>query len=144
LGRFLDLPVQDIDEVIADRARKSIPRIFAEDGEPAFRQMEAEITSEAFQSPAVLALGGGAWESQSIREAAQNSNYSVLWIAENPGRIWNRVAQDPGRPLAQDRQIFLARSRARMPRWMELPMILPLGRTPGQLASVLIDCMGHA
>ena len=142
LGSLLDLTVKDLDEIIADRAGKSIPRIFAEDGEPTFRRMETEVTCEAFQTPAVLALGGGAWESESIRVAARSSGYAVLWIAENPDRIWNRIAQDPGRPLAQDRKIFLARWRARMPRWMELPMILPLGRTPDQLAITLGECLG--
>jgi len=137
LGGRLGLPVQDVDEVIALHAGKSIPRIFSEDGEAAFRRLETEATCRAFQSPAVLALGGGAWESEAIREAARASGYAVLWIAEHPGRVWDRVARDPGRPLAQERKAFMDRWRSRMPRWSEAAMVLPLGRSASRLAETL-------
>jgi thiamine-phosphate pyrophosphorylase len=61
LGGRLNLPVRDLDEVVVERTGKPISQIFAEEGEPAFRRLEAEVTCEAFQQPAVLALGGGAW-----------------------------------------------------------------------------------
>lgn len=137
LGARLGLPVSDVDEVIAQEAGKSIPRIFAEDGEPEFRRREAEATCRAFQAPAVLALGGGAWESETIQLAAGRSGYAVLWIAEHPGRIWDRVARDPGRPLAQDRKVFLERWQSRMGHWREAAAVLPLGRSADVLAEVL-------
>lgn len=137
LGVRLGLPVTDVDEVIALEAGMSIPRIFAEDGEPEFRRREAEATCRAFQAPAVLALGGGAWESEAIRQAAECSGYAVLWIAEHPGRVWNRVARDPGRPLAQERAVFLERWRSRMGRWREASPVLPLGRSAEVLAEGL-------
>jgi shikimate kinase len=137
LGSHLGLPVLDLDTVAAARAGKPIARIFAEDGEPAFRKLEAEVTAEAMASPAVLALGGGAWETAAIREAARRHDCAVLWIAEEPSRVWNRIARDPERPLAQEREVFIQRWRTRMPRWMEQPMVLPLGRTAEQLAAVL-------
>ena len=140
LGQRLGLPVLDLDERIASLAGKSIPRIFAEDGEPVFRAMEAEAAAAAFRTVAVLALGGGAWESEGVRRAAREAGADVLWIAEDPARVWRRVAQDPGRPLARDREAFLARWRQRMPRWLELPAILPLGRTPSRLAALLARC----
>ncbi|HNX95034.1 MAG TPA: shikimate kinase [Holophaga sp.] len=138
LGVRLGLPVKDLDEVIVQRAGKPIARIFEEDGEPAFRRLEADVTAEAFQSPAVLALGGGAWESTAIRAAARESEYPVLWIAENPARVWARIAHDPVRPLAQERSVFIARWRSRTARWMEAPMVLPLGRSASELAEALV------
>jgi shikimate kinase/thiamine monophosphate synthase len=142
LGERLRMPVRDLDAVIVERAGKSIARIFAEEGEPRFRELEREVTCAAFQSEAILALGGGAWESEAVRQAARASGCAVLWIAENPGVIWRRVGQDPSRPLAQDRATFLARWRVRMPRWMEAPMLLPLGRGPGRLADALVRSRG--
>ncbi len=133
----LGLPVGDVDEVIAREAGKSIPRIFAEDGEPEFRRREVEATCRCFQAPAVLALGGGAWESEAIRLAAERSGYAVLWIAEHPGRVWNRIARDPGRPLAQERNVFLERWRSRMGHWREATAVLPLGRSAEVLAETL-------
>jgi len=143
LGERLGLSIQDLDATVALRAGKAIARIFAEDGEPTFRALETEVTCQAFQTPGVLALGGGAWESPAIRNAAQASGFAVLWIAENPGRVWQRVAQDPCRPLAQARETFLARWRARTPQWLEAPRVLPLGRSPGQLAEALQEAMGN-
>jgi shikimate kinase len=142
LGKRLNLPVMDLDAVIVQRTGKSIARIFAEDGETVFRELETGITCEAFRVRAVLALGGGAWESATIRNTAHASGFAVLWIAENPDRIWRRVAQDPTRPLAQQRETFFARWRTRMPRWLEAQMILPLGRTSRQLACALSGPLG--
>ena len=137
LGQRLHLPVHDLDDTIARRAGKSIPRIFSEDGEAAFRALETDATCEAFRSPAVLALGGGAWESAAIRSAARASGFTLLWIAEDPERIWKRVARDPGRPLAQARATFFERWRTRTPQWMEVPLVLPLGRSMAQVAEAL-------
>lgn len=141
LGAELGLPFWDLDEVIVRKAGKSIARIFAEDGEPAFRRLEADATCEAFRKPAVLALGGGAWESAVIREAAGRAGYAPLWIAVNPGAIWERVAHDPVRPLAQDRSSYLERWRIRHVRWSAVPMILPLGRSAEVLAQTLASLL---
>ena len=42
LSRLLCCPFMDLDTVIEERAGRSIPEIFAEDGEKVFRQMELE------------------------------------------------------------------------------------------------------
>ena len=42
LARLLCCPFMDLDEVIEERSGRSIPEIFATDGEAAFRQMEVE------------------------------------------------------------------------------------------------------
>jgi len=50
----------DMDVLIADRSRKSIPRIFAEDGEEAFRRLERELCRELSEKQdLVIATGGG-------------------------------------------------------------------------------------
>lgn len=138
LGARLALPVRDLDDMVEARVGKSIPSLFAEDGEAAFRRLEEDLLSEALAAPAVLALGGGAWQSARIRERLGASAFQVLWLAENPRVAWERVAQDPGRPLAGDRTLFLARWRARMAQWGTAPMVLPLGRTPEELADRMI------
>ena len=50
----------DIDKLIEERTGRSIPNIFAEDGEAAFRLMEVETLREiSGQGPLVASLGGG-------------------------------------------------------------------------------------
>lgn len=138
LGARLAMPARDLDEIVAQRAGKSISRIFAEDGEPTFRRLEEDLLSESLGSPCVMALGGGAWQSSTIRERLGSPNHRVIWLAENPAVAWVRVAQDPGRPLAGDRTLFMDRWRARVAHWGKAPMVLPLGRTPDELADRML------
>ncbi len=138
LGARLALPVRDLDELVERRVGRSISRIFAEDGEAAFRRLEEDLLSESLGSPCVLALGGGAFESPTIRERLGASDHRALWLAENPAVAWARVAQDPGRPLAGDRVLFMGRWRVRMAHWGKASMVLPLGRTPEELANRML------
>ncbi len=68
LGRRLGLPFVDMDAEIEARAGKSIRRIFSEEGEPTFRQLENRVCEELatgclrseLAEGAVIATGGGA------------------------------------------------------------------------------------
>ena len=60
LARRLGKPFVDLDHLAADRAGKSIPEIFAQEGEDAFRSLESELVREAgAQTGCVLSTGGG-------------------------------------------------------------------------------------
>ncbi len=59
LARRLGLPFVDTDAQVAARAGRALERIFAEDGEPAFRELERAALAE-LDGPAVVAVGGGA------------------------------------------------------------------------------------
>src|SRR5690606_21716287 len=60
LADLLRRPFIDTDVEIAQRAGKSIPQIFAEDGEFVFRAMERELCAELAQRRGlVIATGGG-------------------------------------------------------------------------------------
>lgn len=137
LGKRTGLPFHDLDRRIAEAEGRSIPEIFASSGEAAFRELEARHLAPLLEHPAIIALGGGAWETESVRRAATHSGYRVLWLAESPARCWERVARDPKRPLAQDQEAFMARHRARIARWAELECILAFGRKPADLARAM-------
>ena len=60
LARRLGKPFVDLDHLAADRAGKSIPEMFAQEGEDAFRSLESELVREAgAQTGCVLSTGGG-------------------------------------------------------------------------------------
>lgn len=141
LAARLGLPFIDLDCEIATEAGRSIPRIFAEEGESAFRTREAAAVLKALTQPAVVAFGGGAWDAEATRRAVALSGFAALWIAETPGRCLARVAGDPDRPLAASSAIFLARHRERMQAWSTLPAILPLGRSPGEVSAALASAL---
>jgi len=85
----------DADEAIAALAGKTIPEIFSQDGEAAFRDLETKVLAEyGKQSSLVIATGGG-----SVTEAR---NYPLLY--QNGSIIWLRRDLDrlpiDGRPLS--------------------------------------------
>lgn len=54
----------DIDAVIVRRIQKPVVRIFAEHGEPYFRELEAEAMRQALAGPAAVIAPGGGWAAQ--------------------------------------------------------------------------------
>ena len=60
LGRLLGRAVVCTDARVEALAGKSVARIFAEDGEPAFRALERRVVGEV-RGPVVADLGGGAF-----------------------------------------------------------------------------------
>ena len=61
LARRLGKEFVDMDALISARAGKSIPAIFAQDGEEAFRALESQIAREAgSRTGCVISTGGGA------------------------------------------------------------------------------------
>ena len=92
LGRTL----ADADEKIIALAGKSIPEIFAQDGEPTFRDWETKALAElGKQSGLVIATGGGC--------VTQKRNYPLLH--QNGYLVWLErdcsVLPTDGRPLSQ-------------------------------------------
>ena len=116
LGRLTGRPVYDIDAMIEERSGKKIPRIFAESGEGAFRQLETEALAEASrQSGAIIACGGGVvTRPRNLPLLRQNS---VTVFLDREGDL--PVA---GRPLSQGRGLAALKAE-RLPlyrSWAEL------------------------
>lgn len=96
LARLLNRPFVDADNVIAEAAGKSIPEIFADEGEAGFRERETNVLAElGKRSGTVIATGGGC--------VTRPENYPLLH--QNGVIIWLRrsLEQLPtdGRPLSQ-------------------------------------------
>jgi shikimate kinase/3-dehydroquinate synthase len=118
----------DVDRVIEERLGKPIPRIFAEEGEPAFRATEEQITLELLDRPApcILALGGGAVMSERVRSAL--SQHLVVWLDVTADDAWGRVS-GADRPLAHDRARFEELYAEREPVYASLAnVIVPASR----------------
>ena len=60
LAKKLSLNFLDSDKVVEEKSGKSIPEIFINDGEPAFREMEKAVVIDLIENQdGVIALGGG-------------------------------------------------------------------------------------
>jgi len=83
----------DSDHRIADIAGKSIPDIFAEDGEEHFRKLEREVLEQACrQQGVVIAIGGGAIVDPHNRELLSRSGVIICLEAE-PQTIYRRLLE---------------------------------------------------
>ncbi|MCX6547324.1 MAG: hypothetical protein NTW40_04665 [Acidobacteria bacterium] len=139
LAQSLGLPFYDLDQVIEAHGGRPVAEIFAASGEAAFRALEAALLPTLLDAPAVVALGGGAWEAAPNRATVAEASFVPLWLAETPERAWARVGRDPARPLAQDRASFMARYAARRAAWSLAPMVIPFGHSSQDLASALLN-----
>ena len=99
LAARLGMRFIDMDDVIVEKEGKSIPAIFAEDGEPHFRNVERAVVGELACSPGlVIATGGGVvLNSDNLRDLAQTG--LVICVSATPGEILKRVEHDTNRPL---------------------------------------------
>jgi shikimate kinase/3-dehydroquinate synthase len=114
LAQALGTRAIDVDSVVEERLGKPIERVFAEDGEGAFREAEERVTLELLNKPepGVLALGGGAISHQRVRVALQS--HLVIWLDVALDLAWTRC-RNSGRPLAGEREQFERLYRAREP-----------------------------
>lgn len=100
LARRLGRPFADSDQEIERRAGQSVPRLFAEKGEPWFRRLESRVVRDlAKGSRRVIALGGGALLDGRNRRAVARSGLLVRLSCAEP-ELWRRLRQGLGlRPL---------------------------------------------
>lgn len=140
----LGCPFIDIDEAIEKEAGRTIADIFAEDGEPAFRQMELKALKSAlgkYQSnTAVIALGGG---TVTIPEAVRLLQKQTLciWLQAPADELESRVAGS-GRPLAD--KDFRERLVSREPLYEAAAHVTidTIGLSPEEIADeIIIDCL---
>jgi shikimate kinase len=91
----------DTDELIENEVGKSIPEIFAQQGEAAFRQYEREVVNAlSARRETVIATGGGLVADPS-NLASLKTHALVICLWASPETIWARVRSQTHRPLLQ-------------------------------------------
>ncbi len=101
LAARLELPFVDADTEIEQAAGMPIPEIFAQHGEPYFRDGEARVIVRLLNgAPLVLATGGGAYMRQATRDIIRQRGVS-LWLKADADLILRRVRRRNDRPLLQ-------------------------------------------
>lgn len=92
LADRLGRPFADSDREVEARAGRSIRSIFAEEGEPAFRDREARAIRDLTESlpGAILATGGGAILRQESRAALREFGF-VAWLTADPETLARRL-----------------------------------------------------
>lgn len=113
LARSLGFRFLDLDAIVEDREGRTVPELFAH-GESRFRSAEAEAFAAILDAERgadfVLALGGGAFESSAIRDAAAD-RLTVVHLDADPRTLAARLAggEVARRPLLAEAEDVLAR-----------------------------------
>lgn len=111
LAARLGVPFADLDALIVQEAGRTIPDIFADEGEPAFREREARSLVRAVaHQRGVLSLGGGAPMHAGAASTLRDLPVVLLEIDEET--VSRRLAHGVGRPMLSGEDP--------MARWREL------------------------
>ena len=132
----------DLDGEIVARSGRSIPEIFREGGEVAFRAAELEAlqavldAADAAQGDTVLALGGGTLTVPAARERVL-ARTRCVWLRTRLETIRQRLgATDASRPLFADAEALYA---ARVPIYAQAPFAVDTdGNTPAEVAEAIL------
>jgi len=92
----------DTDHVIEARTGKTISEIFAQEGEPAFRELEQKLVAELVtRKKTIISTGGGLPVNPANLESLKSHSLTVcLWASAE--KIWERVRSQTHRPLLSD------------------------------------------
>jgi shikimate kinase len=102
LAEELGRPFVDCDAELEARAGRTVAEVFANDGEPGFRRLEADVLADLLDHahPAVIAAGGGAVVTERTRDRLRDGAF-VVWLDADPAFLGARIDTKPTRPLLQ-------------------------------------------
>ena len=99
LAANLHFTFLDTDHAIEVRAGKTISDIFAQDGEPAFREWERVVVQELPQRKKTVISTGGGLAANEANLASLKTHALVVCLWASPEKIWERVRNQTHRPL---------------------------------------------
>lgn len=125
LAHRLGRPFVDLDAVVAAAAGRSIPEIFASEGETGFRDREtAAIRQVAAKPGQVIATGGGALlRPENLRHLGRRG--VLLNLQASLDNTLERLAGTTDRPLAGDPEALASLAAARRPVYDQVPWQVP-------------------
>jgi shikimate kinase len=144
LAGRLAVPFADSDDLIIQRTGRSVAEHFQTGGEAAFRAVEAEVVAQALAGfDGVLALGGGAVATESVRAGLLGSGVPVVLLTAEQDELLLRIAGTGHRPLlvgdAPARLAELAGERAPLYRAVASLTVQTSGRSIAEVADELSD-----
>ena len=143
LAKALDTSLLDTDVAIEQTTGRSIPDIFAADGEQEFRRIEECVIRDALQShDGVLSLGGGAITTAGVRDAL--AGHTVVYLEISAAEGLRRTGGTTVRPLLAggDRgEKFKALMSQRVPLYRKVATIRvnTNRRNPGAVVRYIVE-----
>ncbi len=97
----------DLDYLITERERRSVPALITDEGEARFREAEQRALRVVLEMKRarVIALGGGAWTIKENRSLIAEHNCFTVWLDAPFELCWQRITgSEEVRPLAKDKE----------------------------------------
>jgi shikimate kinase len=99
LANKLDYNFIDIDKMIEFETKKTIKKIFEQDGEQYFRDLEEKITLNILNyKETIISLGGGAIINEAVRNYIKKSSYNI-YLKVDVDILVKRLQNSKSRPL---------------------------------------------
>lgn len=145
LATMMHAPFIDADDEIERAAQMSIPDIFANYGEPYFRDGERRVIARLLNEGAsrgrmALATGGGAFCDAETRELILDKAIAV-WLDCDINTLVERTARKDSRPLLRQgdpREILTRLRDERAPFYAQAPIHVMSGNAPHQHTALRI------
>lgn len=122
LSRILGWELVDVDQEVERRSGRSIPTIFREEGEAAFRLLEAQVTGELLGQDRVIVATGGGWPAAAPgRMESLSPDTLSVWLRIPAEEAVRRVGSGRGRvrpllrvpdPVAEAKRLLAEREPA--------------------------------
>ncbi|MCU1648721.1 MAG: hypothetical protein JWN03_8996 [Nocardia sp.] len=146
LARELGVDLYDTDAGIEEQTGRTIPEIFAEDGEPEFRRIEEQVVRDAvLAGHGIISLGGGSVLSATTRELLRGRTVVYLEISvgeglRRTGASTNRPLLNGADPAAKYRELM----KIRRPLYREVASVRVRtdGRSPGRVVKMILGKLG--
>ena len=147
LAHRLGLPFVDADDAIAEAAGMSIPEIFAQYGEPYFRDGERRVIQRLIDGrPKVIATGGGAFVNDATR-ALILSDALAIWLDADIDVLVERVRRRDTRPLLRGRDpatVLRELAAVRNPLYAQAHIRVVSNNTPHEATvRAIIEAIGY-
>lgn len=115
IGRRIGWRVEDVDALIEAKERRDVSAIFAQDGEPYFRQAERDVLRQLLAERNIIVSTGGGTFVEPDNRGVMLADGAVAWLDVPVDVVLKRVPADGRRPLAADRaQMELLHARRQL------------------------------
>ena len=145
LATRLGLPFADADLEIELAAGCSVEDIFANYGEPAFRDVERRVIARLLEGPVqIVATGGGAYIDPATRSTVARQGIS-LWLRADLETLLARTARRSNRPLLKNgdpRSILTDLMARRYPVYAQADLVVDSSEAPPeQTVDTVVDAL---
>ena len=142
LAQALGFAFVDTDQYIEAALGRSIPHIFATEGEAFFRDRELDAAEELARGKGQIIACGGGLPTRAESIASLKDSGTVIFLRRDPGEIYDNVSMG-GRPLGQQgREAFLERYAGREPiyqAWAD--HIVEVQATPAETVQRILEVL---